>query len=59
MSLRVWWGRLKWIGIDSSALFCIARVFSPKRSLRVCPVCPMYCEGRVVSVFKHRLQLIM
>ena len=31
----------------------------PKRSLRVRPVCPMYCEERVVSYFKHRLQLIM
>ena len=59
MSLRVWWGRLKWIGTDSSVLFCIPRLCSPKRSLRVRPVCPMYCEGRVVSVFKHRLQLIM
>ena len=47
------------IGTDSSVLFCIPRLCSPKRSLRVRPVCPIYCEGRVVSVFKHRLQLIM
>ena len=33
----------------SSVLFCIPRLCSPKRSLRVRPVCPMYCEGRVVS----------
>ena len=33
-------------------LFCIPCLCSPKRSLRVRPVCPMYCEGRVVSVFK-------
>ena len=45
--------------MDSSVLFCIPRLCSPKRSLRVRPLCPMYCEGRVVSVFKHRLQLIM
>ena len=51
MSLRVWWGRLKCIGADSSLLFCIPRLCSPKRSLRVCPVGPMYCEGRIVSVF--------
>ena len=38
-------------------LFCIPRLCSPKRSPRVLPVCPMYCEGRVVSVFNHRLQL--
>ena len=58
-SLRVWWGRLKWIGTDSSVLFCIPLLCSPKCSLRVHPVCPMCCEGRVVSVFKHRSQLIM
>ena len=52
-------GVLKWIGTDSSVLFCIPRLCSQKRSLRVRPVCPTYCEGRVVSVFKHRLQLIM
>ena len=45
--------------MDSSVLFCIPRLCSLKRSLRVHPVCPMYCEGRVVSVFKHHLQLIM
>ena len=32
--------------------FCIPRLCSPKRSLRVRPVCPMYCEGRVVSFFE-------
>ena len=52
MSLRVWWGTLKWIGTDSSVLFCIPRLCFPKRSLRVRPVCPIYCEGRVMSVFK-------
>ena len=59
MSLRVLCGRLKWIETDLSVLFYIPRLCSPKRSLRVRPVCPMYCEGRVVSIFKHRLQLIM
>ena len=39
--------------------FCIPRLCSPKRSLRVRPVCPMYCEGKVVSFFKHHLQLLM
>ena len=33
-------------------LLCIPRLCSPKRSFRVRPVCPMYCEGRVVSFFK-------
>ena len=47
-----------WDGFISVVLYS-ARLCSPKRSLRVCPVCPMYCEERVVSVFKHRLQLIM
>ena len=44
---------------DSSVLFCIPRVCSPKRSVRVRPVCSMYCEGRVVAFFKHSLQLII
>ena len=48
--------KMDWDG--SSVLFCIPRLCSPKRSLRVRPACPMYCEGRVVSVFKHRLRLI-
>ena len=34
MSLRVWSGRLKWIGTDSSVLFCIPCLCSLKRSLR-------------------------
>ena len=66
-SLKVWWGGgggggggLKWIGTDSSVSFCMPRLCSPKRSLRMLPVCPMYCEGRVVPFFiKHHLQLIM
>ena len=45
--------------MDSSVLFCMLRVCSTKRSLRVRPVCPMYCEERVMSFLKHRLQLIM
>ena len=47
------------VGTDSSVLFCIPRLCSLKRSFRVRLVCPMYCERRVVSVSKHRLQLIM
>ena len=43
--------------MDSSVLFCIPRLCSLKRSLRMRPVCPMYCEGRVVSVFKHRFAI--
>ena len=38
-------------------LFCMPRLCSPKRSLRVRPVCPMYCEERVVLFFNHRLQI--
>ena len=47
-------GRVKWIGTDSSVLFCMPRLCSPKRLLRVRP---MYCEERVVSFFNHRLQI--
>ena len=44
-------GEVKMIGTDSSVLFCIPCLCSPKRSLTVPLVCPMYCEGRVVSFF--------
>ena len=44
-------GRLKWIGTDSSVLFCMPCLCSPKYSLRVRPVRPMYCEGGVVPTF--------
>ena len=44
----------------SSMLACHRlRLCSPKGCLTVRLVCPMYCEERVVSFFKHPLQLIM
>ena len=43
-------GDAKWIGMDSSVLFCVPRLCSQKCSFRVPPVCLMYCEGRVVSL---------
>ena len=57
-SLRVCLGWLKCIGTDSSMLFSMPRLCSPKRSLNVRQVWPMYCQGRVGSFLMQRLQLI-
>ena len=46
---------MDWNGF--SVLFCMPRLCSPRRSLRVRPVCPMYCKERVVSFFNHHLQI--
>ena len=48
---------MDWDGFISVVLYSLS-MFS-KRSLRVRPVCQMYYEGRVVSFYKHRLQLIL
>ena len=49
MSFMVCLGWLKWMGTDSSVLFWIPRLCSPKRSLNVRLVWPIYWHGRVGS----------
>ena len=57
-SFKACLGWLKWMGTDSSVLFWIPRLCSPKRSLNVRLVWPIYWHGSVGSCFVQRLQLI-